>query len=197
MARHLQLTALHTSHVFPFLDVSSRRGGNPNGPHPLEAPPTHSSSTSPDAQKPPATDNPLTSEGSDSALEPTAEPSEALSVDEPEMAEEMAPAEPLNYVKLTGRIWRVKSGFVFARTPVGTLTLFSKKGLKTVKGAQKVTVWTHDNNIVVDFHRKKDPTPLRRFISGIPTATSSSDSSLQLWTPDGGFSLPPASSDGS
>ena len=133
------------------------------------------------------------SESDSSSMEDTSSeslPSEAELVDDLEEPEEVTPAEPLNYVKLTGRIWRVKSGFVFARTPVGTLTLFSKKGLKSVKGAQKVTVWTHDSNVVVDFHKKKDPTPLRRFITGTPTSASASDTSLQLWTPEGPYVVP-------
>ena len=136
------------------------------------------------------------SDPSDAPIEPTIIPPDSMLLSEPEQIDELVPAEPLNYVKLTGRIWRVKSGFVFARTPVGTLTLFSKKGLKSVRGAQKVTVWTHDSNVVVDFHKKNDSTPLRRFITGTPTPASSTDSSLQLWTPEGEFSLPASPSTG-
>lgn len=184
------------------LALSSYSWANPT---PEEIPPTISSpvieNSTPkapnvsDIQPQPEPNNPSSPDQTDSSIVPTTDSIDSMVLDEPEQAEELVPAEPLNYVKLTGRIWRVKSGFVFARTPVGTLTLFSKHGLKSVNGAQKVTVWTHDNNVVVDFHKKNDPTPLQRFISGIPTS-SSSDSSLQLWTPEGGFSLPRAQSSG-
>lgn len=168
----------------------------PTIPSLAEEPPIPSAPNSTGIEQPSET-NPLSSsEPSDSLIGPTMTPSDSMVLNEPEQPEELAPTEPLNYVKLTGRIWRVKSGFVFARTPVGTLTLFSKKGLKSVKGAQKVTVWTHDSNVVVDFHKKNDSTPLRRFITGTPTAASSTDSSLQLWTPEGTFSLPTAPSTG-
>lgn len=98
-------------------------------------------------------------------------------------------AEPNSYIKLTGRIRRAKSGFVFVRTPVGRLTLFSDKGLHNAKAGQMVTLWTQERNIVVDLHKKGEATPIRRFITGVPAYTSPEQTEIHLWTPDGGQTI--------
>ena len=103
--------------------------------------------------------------------------------------EESAAAEPTSYMKLTGRIRRAKSGFVFVRTPIGRITLFSDKGLRTAKAGQMVTIWTRENNIVVDIHKKGEPTPIRRFITGVPVYTSPEQTEVLLWTPEGGQTI--------
>ena len=97
--------------------------------------------------------------------------------------------EPSSYMKLTGRIWRVKSGFVFVRTPVGTLTLFSDSGLRRVKPGQTVTLWTRESNMVVDFYKKGHTIPFQRFITGSPVFTSPDDEEGLFWTPEGGQTL--------
>lgn len=90
-------------------------------------------------------------------------------------------------MKLTGRIWRLGSGFAFARTPVGTLTLFSKEGLREVKASPWATVWTHGRNIVVDIFTQGEPTPRHRFITAVPVYESPDRTTLTLWTPEGGM----------
>lgn len=103
--------------------------------------------------------------------------------------EQLVEAQPPSHMKLTGRIWRAKSGFAFARTPVGTLTLFSKEGLRHVKPGQWVTVWTHGSNIVVDIFNKGDQAPLHRFITAVAVYDSPDRSRLFLWTPEGGMTV--------
>ncbi len=141
---------------------------NATASHPAEALLEHESSQ-------------VTQEPADTA---TAEPAPEGSHDEP-----MAEADPPSHMKLTGRIWRAKSGFAFARTPVGTLTLFSKQGLRQVKPGQWVTVWTHGSNIVVDVFNKGDEAPLYRFITATPVYDSPDQRRLTLWTPEGGMTV--------
>ncbi len=105
-------------------------------------------------------------------------------------AEHEAPAEPSSYTKLSGRIWKARSGFVYARTPVGTLTLFSDPGLRSARAGQTVTLWTHDRNVVVDLHNKGEPTPILRLISGTPAHTSPEQQEVRFWTPEGGQLVP-------
>ncbi len=104
--------------------------------------------------------------------------------------EEPVPPEPSSYMKLGGRISRVQSGFVFVKTPVGMLTLFSDKGLRRAKPGQRVIVWTHDDSIVVDLFESKQSTPFQRFITGLPAFTSSEQQEIRLWTPEGGQTFP-------
>lgn len=103
--------------------------------------------------------------------------------------EDMVERDPPSHMKLTGRIWRAKSGFVFVRTPVGTLTLFSKQGLRHAKPGQWVTVWTHDSTVVVDVFNKGDKAPRDRFITTLPVYGSPDRTSLTLWTPEGGMTV--------
>ncbi len=103
--------------------------------------------------------------------------------------EDPALLEPSSYISLKGRIWRVNSGFVFAKTPVGTMTLFSEKGLRKVKSGQRIRLRSHEHTLVVDIHKKGESTPLRRFITGIPVYTSPEHQAIQFWTPEGGQTL--------
>lgn len=112
---------------------------------------------------------------------------EAPARDEP--APSNAAVAPSSSVKLSGRIWRAKSGFVFARTPVGTVTLFSETGLKTVKAGQRVTLWTHEANVVVDIFDHGDDVPVQRLITATPVSDSSDGARLTLWTPGGGVTI--------
>lgn len=114
-------------------------------------------------------------------------PSPAPPQDEPVPDEPVAEAAPQSHIKLSGRIWRAKSGFVFARTPVGTLTLFSEQGLQHVRPGQWVTVWTQGSNIVVDIFNKGDADPLSRFITATPVFDSPDRTRFTLWTPEGGL----------
>ncbi len=103
--------------------------------------------------------------------------------------EHAAAAEPSSYMQLTGRVWRVKSGFVFVRTPVGTLTLFSDGGLRNVKAGETVRLWTRESNVVVDILKKGQTTPYQRFITGTPVLTSPERGEILLWTPEGDRTL--------
>ncbi len=108
---------------------------------------------------------------------------------QPDTEQSIASTEPSSYMKLTGRIRRVESGFAFVRTPVGTITLFSNKGLRKTKRGQTVTLWTHESNVVVDIYAKGDGVLVHRFITGVPTFTSPAHDEIQLWTPEGGQTI--------
>lgn len=138
--------------------------------------------STPTAETPPRHESPAGTQ--DPAETAAVVPQPDASPDEPLVEE-----SPPSHMKLTGRIWRAKSGFAFARTPVGTLTLFSKEGLRRVKPGQWVTVWTQGSNIVVDLFNKGDNAPLYRFITATPVFDSPDHSTLTLWTPEGGVTL--------
>lgn len=105
------------------------------------------------------------------------EPDQAVTPQEPE--------EPASYLHVTGKIWRVQSGFVFAKTPIGTLTLFSQRGLQNAKPGQRVTLWTQDHTTVVDIHGKHGAARTHRFITGIPVFTAPDHQTVQFATPEG------------
>lgn len=139
----------------------------------------HSADVAPAAAEP---DSPSAAVTPEAADQTDAEPSP-----EPAQDEQGAEADQPSHMKLSGRIWRATSGFVFARTPVGTLTLFSKEGLRHVKPGQWVTVWTHDSTVVVDIFNKGDDAPLDRFITATPVYDSADRTRVTLWTPEGGL----------
>lgn len=164
----------------------SHSGGVAPAQDNLQALPSGGATPSDRAAAPPA--EPLLENDSPAA---TLEPADTANVAPPSETsrDDLAEADPPSHMKLTGRIWRAKSGFAFARTPVGTLTLFSKQGLRHVKPGQWVTVWTHDSDIVVDIFNKGDSAPLYRFITAMPVYASPDRTSLTLWTPEGGMTV--------
>ncbi len=71
------------------------------------------------------------------------------------------------YVLLSGTVSKLKSNFVFVRTPIGLVMLNSKIGIPRVKVGQPLTLLIDQEHVAVTFPSTKTATP-RRSASPIP-----------------------------
>lgn len=91
---------------------------------------------------------------------------------------------------LTGTISKLKSNFIFFRTPIGIVNVNAKIGIKNAKVGQTMTLWMHDHHVVADLAPSKDAAPTRRFVTGPFEFATSDRSSVRLWTPEGDQTYP-------
>jgi hypothetical protein len=86
---------------------------------------------------------------------------------------------------LTGTISKLKSNFIFFRTPVGVVNVNAKIGIKNAKVGQTMTLHLHEQHLVADLAAPNGLGPLRRFVTGPLEFVSPDRTSVRLWTPEG------------
>jgi len=91
---------------------------------------------------------------------------------------------------LTGTISKLKSNFIFFRTPIGIVNVNAKIGIKNVKVGQTMTLRMHDHHVVADLAPSNDAAPIRRFVTGPLEFATPDRSSVRLWTPEGEQTYP-------
>ncbi len=88
-------------------------------------------------------------------------------------------------VRLHGTVSKLKSAFVFLKTPLGVVTVSAKTGVRNAKVGQDMTVWIHGDHVAIDLYQENSTAPLRRFLSGRLVYATPDKSSVLLWTPEG------------
>lgn len=86
---------------------------------------------------------------------------------------------------LTGTISKLKSNFIFFRTPIGIVNVNAKIGIKNAKVGQTMTLHMHDHHVVADLSTSSDAPPHRRFVTGPLEFDTPDRGSVRLWTPEG------------
>lgn len=94
------------------------------------------------------------------------------------------------HLLLTGTISKLKSNFIFFRTPIGIVNVNAKIGIKHVKVGQTMTLRIHDHHVVVDLSASDDAPPSRRFVTGPLEFATPDRASVKLWTPEGEQTYP-------
>jgi hypothetical protein len=94
------------------------------------------------------------------------------------------------HLLLTGTISKLKSNFIFFRTPIGIINVNAKIGIKNAKVGQTMTLHMHDHHLVADLSAANGTTPTHRFLTGPLEFADSARSSVRLWTPDGEQTYP-------
>lgn len=94
------------------------------------------------------------------------------------------------HLLLTGTISKLKSNFIFFRTPIGIINVNAKIGIKNAKVGQTMTLHMHDHHLVADLSAANGTTPAHRFLTGPLEFVDSARSSVRLWTPDGEQTYP-------
>ena len=92
-------------------------------------------------------------------------------------------------MSVSGEITKIQSGVVVVKTSVGEMTL-SATALNNPQVGQEVVLWVNMDNVVIDVHKKGEPVPMHRLITGSLTYTSKNKDVLQLWTPEGEKTFP-------
>ncbi len=98
---------------------------------------------------------------------------------------QVAPNGAKAHLWLTGTISKMKSNFIFFRTPIGIVNINAKIGIKNAKVGQALTLHMHDHHVVADLSASIDSALIRRFATGPLEFSSPDRTSVRLWTPEG------------
>jgi hypothetical protein len=91
---------------------------------------------------------------------------------------------------LTGTISKMKSNFIFFKTPIGIVNVNTKIGIKNAKIGQTMTLHMHNDYAVADLAASSDSALIRRFITGPLEFSTADRASVRFWTPEGEQTYP-------
>lgn len=94
------------------------------------------------------------------------------------------------HLLLTGTISKMKSNFIFFKTPIGIVNVNTKIGIKNAKIGQTMTLHMHNDSVVADLAASRDSILIRRFITGPLEFATPDRASVRLWTPEGEKTYP-------
>lgn len=89
------------------------------------------------------------------------------------------------HMKVTGTVSAIQSDLITVKAPWGQLRISSATAPKNLEVGEEVEMQVNENNVVVDVHRKGDPSPSHRFIAGKLAYASKDRKEIKLWTPEG------------
>ncbi len=89
------------------------------------------------------------------------------------------------YIYLKGTVTKLKSNFIFCRTPLGIVPVSSKTGVRNAKVGQEMTLWADGGNVAVDLASPGAATPSRRFITSRLAFADGGKTAVSIWTPEG------------
>ncbi len=91
---------------------------------------------------------------------------------------------------LNGTVAKLKSNYVFLKTPLGIVTVSGKTGVRNAKVGQEMSVWVQDRHVAIDLYQDGVSTPSRRFLSGPLAYESGGQNALVMQGPEGTQSIP-------
>jgi hypothetical protein len=103
---------------------------------------------------------------------------------------QIAPPGNKALLLLTGTISKMKSNFIFFKTPIGIVNVNTKIGIKSAKIGQTMTLHMHNDSVVADLAASNDSALLRRFVTGPLDFASPDHAAVRLWTPEGEQTYP-------
>jgi uncharacterized protein YuzE len=92
---------------------------------------------------------------------------------------------PGTHMKVTGVVSHVQPDLLTVKTTWGRLRIASATAPKNLEVGEEVVMQVNENNVVVDVHRKGDPSHSHRFLSGKLAYASLDRREIKLWTPEG------------
>lgn len=103
---------------------------------------------------------------------------------------QIAPPGSKAHLLLTGTISKMKSNFIFLKTPIGIVNVNNKIGIKSAKIGQTMTLHMHNDSVVADLAASNDSALLRRFVTGPLDFAAPDHAAVRLWTPEGEQTYP-------
>ncbi len=94
------------------------------------------------------------------------------------------------HVLLSGTVSKLKSNFIFFRTPVGVITVNNKIGIKNAKVGQTMTLHVHRQHVVADLTTPNAAAGTVRFVTGPLRYATPDRTAVTLWTPEGEKTFP-------
>jgi hypothetical protein len=98
---------------------------------------------------------------------------------------QISPGGSDTHLLLTGTVSKLKSNFIFFRTPVGMINVNTKIGIKDAKVGQTLTLRIHHRNVVADLVTPNTASSTRRFVTGPLEFALPDRAGVKLWTPEG------------
>lgn len=92
---------------------------------------------------------------------------------------------PKTHMKVSGVVSKVESNQITVKTPWGRMVISSATAPKNLEVGEEVEMQVNENNVVIDLHRKGDPSHSHRFVSGKLAYASKDRKEIKLWTPEG------------
>ncbi|MCC2643138.1 MAG: exported protein of unknown function [Nitrospira sp.] len=89
------------------------------------------------------------------------------------------------HMKVSGVVSKVQSDLITVKAPWGQLRISSATAPKNLEVGEEVEMQVNENNVVIDVHRKGDPSHSHRFVSGKLAYASKDRNEIKLWTPEG------------
>ncbi|MCP9453617.1 MAG: hypothetical protein NNA23_13150 [Nitrospira sp.] len=89
------------------------------------------------------------------------------------------------HLALAGTVDKLKSNFIFLRTPLGIVNVNSKIGIRQVRIGQIVTLRIHGRHVVADVMAPDSRSASRRFVTGPLEFATPDRTKVKLWTPEG------------
>lgn len=89
------------------------------------------------------------------------------------------------HLVLTGTVDKLKSNFIFLRTPIGIINVNAKIGIKDARVGHTMTLYIHARHMVADVSAPHAPSTTRRFVTGPLEFATPDRTSVKLWTPEG------------
>jgi hypothetical protein len=88
------------------------------------------------------------------------------------------------HLLLSGTVSKLKSNFIFFRTPIGVVTVNSKIGIRNAKVGQTMTLHVHGPHVVADLAGPNTAGAVR-YVTGPLRYATPERTSVTLWTPGG------------
>jgi hypothetical protein len=89
------------------------------------------------------------------------------------------------HMKVSGVVSKIQSDLITIKTPWGQMRISSSTAPKNLEVGEEVEMQVNENNVVIDVHRKGDPSHSHRFVSGKLAYVSKDRKEIKLWTPEG------------
>lgn len=89
------------------------------------------------------------------------------------------------HLRLAGTVSKLKSSFIFFRTPIGVVNVNAKLGIKHAKVGHTLTLHIHRDHMVADLSASGATAPGQRFVTGPLQFATPERTSVRLWTPEG------------
>ena len=89
------------------------------------------------------------------------------------------------HMKVSGVVSKIQSDLITIKTPWGQMRISSSTAPKNLEVGEEVEMQVNENNVVIDIHRKGDPSHSHRFVSGKLAYVSKDRREIKLWTPEG------------
>ncbi len=94
------------------------------------------------------------------------------------------------HLLLNGTVSKLKSNYVFLKTPLGIVTVSGKTGIRNAKVGQEMSVWIQDRHVAIDLYQDGLSSPSRRFLTGPLAYDSDTHDTLTMQGPEGPQSIP-------